>query len=733
MSKELTDELKDSLKAIVKLYEDEDKEIRKSMIRSWKKNEEFWYGVQFLFWSDSTDSWKTPLDMNFGDEEEDEDQLGSFSDKVIDIFRAHGEAIIAALAAQIPAIRFLPDDADSASDLTTSRTYSKIAELVARHNKAKLIFLRALFFLAIHGLVASYRYKDSDFNYGSYKAPKIKEVDKTVQTFVCTTCDYESEQDFESCPQCGQLDKEVKTEKKKVPVQVGMDEFPKTRAKVDIFGPLHFKVRYFARNQTETPYLILYGDQGKDAVKSVYTDLIDDIDSEYLENTERFSRASYQYPDQPELEQRHLVTVKKIWLRSIAFYNETDKSKRESLLKTFPDGCRIVLIGKNNLFAECVEEKLDERWTIGQAGLSTYIYSDPILRPLVMIQEMRNQLVNLIMETIEHGIPWTGADPETFNFDTAGRFEAVPGYIYKMKPRKPGEAIGNSFYTSDRSTLSREVALFLAQLDKDAQFCIGSFPSIYGGPSEGKSRTFAEYAASRQMALQRLSIVWTFLVDWWVTTIEGCVKMYIECLQEDEKFTKFESGNYVNVWIRRSELVGKIGGVESEASETFPISLAQKKDVIMKLIELNNEYINSVIFNPENARIIQDCFALTELKVPGESQRVKQVLETYELLRAGEMGMEPIEDIGPDGLPMLIPFVPIDPEVDDHKVHIVSIKSWAVSDSGIDCKKTNQAGYAQAMAHLKMHEQALIAQTLSMGGGTPAGEKPETAQVGVEG
>ena len=111
----LDKELQDSLVGIVKSCELEDRDIRSSMVRQWKKNEEFWHGIQYLFWSAKDESWKSPLDFGWGSDsesEEIEDQLGSFSDKVIDIFRGHGESIISALAAQIPSIRFLPDDAD---------------------------------------------------------------------------------------------------------------------------------------------------------------------------------------------------------------------------------------------------------------------------------------------------------------------------------------------------------------------------------------------------------------------------------------------------------------------------------------------------------------------------------------------------------------------------------------------------------------------------------------------
>lgn len=775
----LSKDLQKSIIDIIKSCEDEDKEIRKSMIRQWKKNEEFWHGVQYLFWSEQSDSWRSPMDVGWEQDNDDiQEQLGSFSDKVVDIFSAHGSAIISALASQIPALRFIPDDADDANDLITARTYSKIADLVQRHNKAKLVFLRALFFLSLQGLVASYRYKDADLKYGSYKVPVYgkKEVDKN--TYICPNCGYESDEDWTNpqvtqnpeevmpsavsptgnedkqagiseglsaglpsnprqiqrpelspevndfiahnpipvpCPQCSEVEQpKVKKTKEEVPTLLKNEDHPKQRVKIDIYGPLNFKVPYYARNQSEFSYFGLYLDQGKDIVKSIHPDFADEIEEEHLEDLSRFSRSGYVTEYDPEVEQRHLVTVKKYWLRPEAYYRELNPEKREKLLKKFPDGSKTILIGKKNIYIKTEAEKLDDRWHVGQAGLSTLIHSDPILRPLVQIQEMRNQLVNLIIETISHGIPSDWADPSVVDFDKYGRFEAVPGFIYKAKPAKPGEPLGNAFYTSPRSTLSREVAMFLKQLDTDAQFCVGSFPSIYGGPSEGKSRTFAEYAASRQMALQRLQITWTLVQEWWSGTIEGAVNLYKECVVEDERYVKFVDGNYINVWIRQSELQGKVGGVEPEASDSFPVSLGQIKEILLKLMEMNNDYINSVLYNPENSRIIQDAFALTTLKVPGEAQRVKQVGEISQLLVA--------EPLGPAQSS-----VPIDIDVDDHAIHIDTVVAYLVDTVGIEEKRVNPAGYANCIAHLKEHQAAQLLKTLQQGGGgTPAGVPPKT-------
>lgn len=722
----LSPELEASIIDIVNACIKEDDQLRIKQLRYYKKLEEFWHGIQYLFWSDKDEAWRSPQELGNYEDIREMDELGSFSDKVVDIFRGHGESIIAALSAQIPALRFLPDDADDDSDVLCARTKSKVADLIQRHNKAKLIFLRALFFSAINGNVYSYRYKDSDFSYGSYTVPVygVETVNKVK--YVCLTCGYESDvswsasyqnsgQSFdpENCPQCGypEIPKEVSYQEE-IPIKLEDKKLPKTRVKIDIFGGLHVKVHYYARSQKETPYLILFGDLSKYVVAAEYPDFVDEIYAAGLSEDHyyRFTK-----PDQEA--NNNMLTVIRAWLRPNAFFKERDKFVRDKLLKKFPNGCRVTLIGSSKVLIDYEAESLDDRWEIGQAGLSTYIHSDPFMRPLVEIQEMRNDLMNLIIETIRHGIESTFADPAVVDFDNYKRYEAVPGYIYKTKAARPGEAIGNSFYSTNRSTLSQEVGLFLKQLDMDAQFSLGSFPSIYGGPAEGKTRTFSEYAASRQMALQRLSIMWNLITDWWVRTISGCVEMYVDIIKEtgeDERFVKYENNNYVNVWIRQTDLSGKTGGVEPEASETFPVSLAQKKDLLMKLIELNNEYINQALYLPENARILQDVMALNEFKLPGELQRIKQTLEINELLKTG-----PIDEIMSSVQP--------DPDVDDHEVHMVVLKNWMVDSVGLDCQKTNPEGFANIKAHFKQHEMMLMQKMM------PANlvENPEEVPEGI--
>ena len=727
MPDKISEELQDSLRDIVILCDKEDEELRKVLLRQWSKNENFWRGLQYLFWSQRGETWRSPVDFDSTSSLDDSPARGSFSDVVVDIFKAHGESIIAALSAQTPTLRFLPDDADDEDDVLTARTYNKIGDVVQRHNKAKLVSLRALFFLYLQGLVASYRYKESDFRFGSYKVPVYATGQQSATTLTCQQCGMVRETNDVPCPQCGSMDlPEASTSMQDVPMLSEVKEHPKTRVKLDVFGPQNFKIPYYARNQAECGYLVLYLDQAKDMVIYRFAqdddELADKIRGEDLDTTERFTRADYEVEFNPGSEQSSLVTVCRAWIRPWKFNLELDSAKRKKLFKLFPKGVNVTFVGKQKVFISAVEESLDDRWEIGQAGLSTFIHSNPVCTPVVEIQELRNQVINLIKDTIEHGIPSEFADPSVLKFSDYGSFEATPGFIYQAVPRTPTTPLSQSFYTSNRATLSREVSMFLNQIDRDAQFALGSFPSIYGGPSEGKSRTFSEYAASRQMALQRLSILWSLFVDWWVRTIEGCVKMYAECVVEDENFAHQESEGYINVWIRRSEMNGKVGGVESEASDSFPVSLMQKKDLLMKLMELNNEFINAALYQPENARVIQDVLALNELKLPGETQRIKQVLEISEMTRPG---VAPVQD----ELGGFVSTVAIDLDVDDHIVHSKTLRSYLADLSGIDLKKRNPAGYMNCVVHDRAHQKEILNQTLAASP-TPPGEKPETTAVG---
>lgn len=733
--------LQDCLKEIVRQKELEDDNVRKQQIRQWKKNDRFWHGIQYIFWSETQQDWIAPINTRWDDLTANREEAdGPFYDYVVNIYKAHGESIIAALSAEVPAVRFPPDDADSEDDIQTAKVYDQVADLIQRHNQSKMIILQALLALWNQGLVLAYHAPKADKAFGNVKIPEyssgqecencgyLKGQDPNTPTGAPKTsanagAEVQSQEDdnnespqSEQCPECGSPLSET-------PVLTGFSDAPKTRVLIDIYNPLFVKIPYYARTQEECGYLGLSIDQPISLLKDLFDNIADEIEAEsnLYDVYEKLGRApaSYSYAI---IDNKNLRTLRRWWFRPYELNSLGPQFSDEikELKELFPDGCYICLVG--DCYAESRNECMDKYWTIGKAGLSTYIHSDPMGQPLINEQEKVNVLDNLTLETIEQGISTVFADPEVLNFEDYSRHELRPG-MYAPAKAAPGKSLAEGFWEGPKATLSKEVPMYREQIDKDAQFLVGSFPSIYGGPGEGSSRTAAEYDMSRQMALQRLSITWTMFSHWWARMIEKCVKIYIDNVISDEHYVAKNGENYVNVWIRQCELNGKVGDVESEAAETFPVTLGQKQSLLFKLMSMNNDMINAALFDVENRKTIANVLSFPELKIPDEAQRTKQMREIQLMMDRGQ----PVE---------------IEPLVDDNDVHIEVARDWLASDKGADAKVNNPNGYTLIMNHLQMHMQAMVqdmqpanvtspaapVQATNVGKANPEGPKPMGVQ-----
>ena len=730
---EIPQELLDALRTIVSDFEKEDESVYKAQLKIFRRNEEFWHGLQFIFWNEAVGDWRTPSAGTLADFQQETGENIPLYDYVINIYKAHGVSILGAVTARLPFTHFPPDNPDEPLDCTTSRVFSKIAELIQRHNRAKLLFVRAWFLLYVQGLVAAYNYHKSDPKYGTAKVDKMAVQDAKISPdrYFCQDCGGELPSNSPPCPTCESMlapRVEVGPTEKQV-VKVGTVEVPKGRELIDVFGPMNVKIPYYARSQADCGYLFHYLEQHYCLLRQLFPDFVEEL-GPHTGSTDQYGRWARNPVTFASVysgeEGSFLLTTRRCWLRPWTFerLDKSHEGEKAELLKRFPDGVKVTLIGEH--IVEVRSENLDDVWTITPSGASSYLHTDPLGQPLIPIQEMVNTLANLSIQTIEFGIPETFADPDVLDFDQYDKHEASPGYIYPAKAARPGDELSKGFYTLPKASLSRDVPVLRDRLDKDAQFVVGSFPSIYGGPSEGKSRTYAEYNMSRAMALQRLQNPWEMMSDWWGRVMDKSVRSYVRHMIEDERLVEKDKdgGGYINVWIRRAELTGKVGEVEPEVTEDLPISAGQKRDLLLKLIELNNEYVNAALYHPENAKNIAQALAFVDFYIPGDDQRLKQRAEIKEMLTS-----EP--DEGDGGEPMSA--VPIDPDIDDHAVHVQVLRSFLASPEGLEIRKTNPAGFMNCMYHLKEHMMALQLQTAGQYEGTPPGEPPETEAPSTQG
>jgi hypothetical protein len=375
----------------------------------------------------------------------------------------------------------------------------------------------------------------------------------------------------------------------------------------------------------------------------------------------------------------------------------SQQTEIDALTQKYPKGIYAIFVGDKLM--EVHEESLVDHWTFTRSPISRFIHADPVGKPIVPIQESTNELYDLTSQTIEHGVPATYVDSTALDFDKYQDSRVAPGMIYPVRKR-PGQSIADSFYQLKTATLSKEIDIFRQRLDSDSQFLIGVYPSVYGGSMPDASDTLGEYQISGNKALQRLQLHWNTITHFWANLMRKTTVDYIAHMLEDEKFVEKQGNTFVNVWIRRAEMEGRVGSVEPETNEAFPLSWIQKRDLFTKMIQLQNPEIGAIMGHPENIGMIAQIMGTPEIYIPGDDDRDKQLIELRKLSLEQPMpGGEQFTGVPGQMMPSIMP----DMDVDNHGIHIEIAKAYLVAEEGRYLKQTNPPGYENCLLHLKAH------------------------------
>lgn len=790
-SKKLDEKTCRLLKIVVDHFDQEDKSVRERQIIVWRRLKFMWDGIQRTYATDVAHDWRIP-------QTQAEDDLGeeTYYDKPVNVFRAYLESIIAALSVTVPPVTCYPDDADDELDLATASAGDKIAEKIYRHNNASLLWLRCLFIFGTEGLVAAYNYTKSDKKYGTYEKKEYEDDSEEHRITSCPLCGYElddtvippgeelnesipSEVPMESqmesqigpdvipltmdefdpddsdaalhaalnefgeiCPACSEMmNPEIREESIIITRLIGVTQEPKTRVCTDAYGGLNVKVPVYARKQENCPYLSLSYEINTVEFIEKYPNCRNKykggVPSGVYDPYEAWGRLNTQYyEDFPT----NVITERQFWLRPMAFNIEGLEDEEEMFLREkFPAGAKVIL--GNEEVVDYENENLDDHWTLTYNPLSDYLHHEPLGMLLTTIQEITNDIISLFLQTMEHGITQTFANPNVLNFNAYKKAQVRPGDIFPATP-PAGKTLSDGFYDVKTATLSGEVLPIFQKIQELGQLVSGALPSLFGGQMEGTG-TASEYSMSRSQALQRLGNVWKIFLVFWKEIYGKAIPAYIKVMQEDERdVTRDQFGNFMNSFIRKAELQGRIGRVEIEANENLPITWNQRKDIIMQLLNNGNPEILAIINSPENLPLIHEAIGINDFYIPGEADREKQYEEIKQLLNS-----EPIlEPMGVDelGQPIEeeIPSVEIDPDVDNDEIQYETIRIWAVSSVGRQAKEDNPNGYRNVLLHGKMHKMNMMAkmmeqtmQTQDMSGAANPEKQPQdkTAPIKTEG
>jgi hypothetical protein len=754
-------ELVAALRDLIYNYRREGIVSRRHEIRRIRQARLFWQGLQYNFFSSSDMSWHLPYQMSPLDEAAQFE--GHRYQFVTNYFQAFGLSFIALISQDVPSVRAFPQSAQSEQDISTAKAATKIVDLIEENNHVADLLTSVGWYLWTDGKIGSYTrfVADGDrFGYREVEDYDVELVKLGEDRYICPTCGEETpaitqysvlgtqksvlssrfsvpsvrepqpsplhsletheNQDIDGAGSdastnsvgavcnCGQRLTEGDFRPAEViesPKVTGIRKVPRGQELITVVGGLELNTPVWATEQHEYPYLQWEVEAHRARLRAAYPKAADKIvNFGAVDAEDVYSRAS-RISVRQGLPVTHtgdalekLVTYIRTWLRPWAFYEIEDKKIRQRLLELFPNGCYIAFAG--NTYLESRNEKMDEHWVVKHALPGDGQNRPAVGSSMIEIQERYNLLSNIQAETYEFGIPPVYADPETLDFDALSSQTAEPAAHYPARA-KPGMSLADSFFQPAPAVISRDFIQHQQDLvGPVAQMLTGLFPAVYGG-SMDDVKTASAYAQARDQAMGRLGMVWRRLKDFYARTMENAVDCFRKNRPEDIEIPILgEGGEFESEWIRQADLRGNIQ-MRTEASESFPRLKNQQRAVLQQLMQSRDPEIAQILGDPANITLVKDMIGLTEIVIPGEDSRTKQMREIAQLLQ-----------IGPQSSVLTpMPTVGIDAVFDNHAAEFGECIRWANSDAGQQAKIENPQGFENVRAHALLHKQELAKQS----------------------
>jgi hypothetical protein len=495
---------------------------------------------------------------------------------------------------------------------------------------------------------------------------------------------------------------------------------------ISVVGGLELNTPVWANEMHEYPYLQWSMEVHRAKLKASYPHAADKIqmggpqsaDEVYARAT-RVAIAQGLPTTHPGDTLFNLITFSRTWIRPWAFYAIEDKAIRDALLALFPDGCYVAFAG--DTYCESRNETMDDCWCVMHALPGDGQNRPSVGDSLVQIQERYNTLSNIQAETYEYGIPPIYADPQVLDFDALSNQTAEPAAHYPARAR-PGQPLAAGFFQPAAAQVPPDLVRHQQELmGPVAQFLTGLFPAVFGGEMESQ-KTATGYAMARDQALGRLGLVWRRLKQFYADVMLLSVDCFRKNRPEDAEIPILgPGGEFESHWIHLADLKGNIQAYP-ESDETFPRLKSQQRSVIQQLMASSDPLIQQALADPANIGFVKSVLGLSDLVVPGEDSRNKQLREIESLLHsapiqvagAGSAGVPPAgvredeqESRRQDAGAALLPSIPVDVLFDDHAVELEECRRWANSDVGQIARVENPAGFANVRAHAEAHLRAI--------------------------
>ena len=240
-------------------------------------------------------------------------------------------------------------------------------------------------------------------------------------------------------------------------------------------------------------------------------------------------------------------------------------------------------------------------------------------------------------EACEYGIPPIYADPLQVlpDFLTRSRIKAAGSSAAHYPARsRLAQPLSAGFFQPAPAQVPPDLVRHQQELmGPVAQFLTGLFHKpCLAEKSRSQLKLASGYAMARDQALGRLGLVWRRLKQFYADVMLLSVDCFRKNRPEDAEIPILgPGGEFESRWIRLADLKGNIQA-HPESDETPAAETSQQRAVVQQLMASSDPMIQQALADPSNIGFVKGVLGLSDLVVPGEDSRNKQLREIDVLL-----------------------------------------------------------------------------------------------------
>jgi hypothetical protein len=738
----LSPEDQERLIALVRRYKDQWSQDRMVLMQRCLLNLEFFKGNQFIAFGPGNAEffdavgWMNENSGSQNAEGSDDKDLYQYCNN---FYQMLATGFVAALSPQVPKSRWLPENAEHLTDVTTARAAQTLINIVERQNKEQSLLKQQLLYLYTTGAVFRHtRYVVDADRAGTRHEPIFNEINTEIlpDRYHCFQCGADTPADAGSagvdqepgdveadssgmlgtrlgvaCVQCGRIlggDSFFPAEYGRSVLKVGEEELPNGMVAQSVYCPLEVDCDPAAQTLRQSPILNLEVEVHLGALRAAYPEMYDAIQSSSTSTLsanggmDRIARQQVysQTGSYSSILEDERPTLSRTWIQPWAFDLEDDQEFGKRMRQLYPKG--ILLVNVGDTFLSTQEAALVEEWTWAGTHEGFGLYPPSIGDIVVPFQKRYNDMANILHEFMDRcssGVTLANADLID-NKAMQGK-PMLPGVLNLVKLKRTGapgsQRLADALFQF-QFAMHEEAFNYLDKLAMNAQMFAGIPPQVYGGAGDPHVETFGGQQQQLNVALGKLNIYWDNLREEHAAADELAVRCAKENLTEDMRQVILQKGSeFRNNYVRLDDLSGNVHAYP-DTDQGFPITAAELRQRWMDLIQAaaQNPIAQAIFDDPANQEQAASALGVPGMVVPGAAMRAKVLQILDRLVQAQAIPVLNPQTNQPTGVfrPSILP----DKDIDDFAILKQVVRQYCQENS--DLPENNPAGWQNVLAYL---------------------------------